>query len=209
MSEHQPTLVEITNISTRNLVRQALREMLGVPQEILIEGLDFTNFETQRENPDLFLQTNDLSQTLDSFGESISKYIENIAKQQIPELQRIYKKFNTWLTKLPQETVENIWDGLSVSIRNRIYSANEEEVLPIFSLEKCLKSGKILKKGKEEVKLSGEEESTIREKILGNLPSANDQGKLWEKLRNVVFNYFQQSYGAFKSPETKAEISKA
>ena len=57
MSEHQPTLVEITNISTRNLVRQALREMLGVPQEILIEGLDFINFETQRENPDLFLQT--------------------------------------------------------------------------------------------------------------------------------------------------------
>ncbi|HNP89425.1 MAG TPA: hypothetical protein PKI75_02215, partial [Candidatus Woesebacteria bacterium] len=109
-----------------------------------------------------------------------------------------------------QETVENIWDGLSVSIRNRIYSANEEEVLPIFSLEECLKSGKIIKKGKEEdKKLSGEEESTIREKILGNLPNANDQGKLWEKLRNAVFNYFQQSYGVFKSPETKAEISKA
>ncbi|HNP89515.1 MAG TPA: hypothetical protein PKI75_02705, partial [Candidatus Woesebacteria bacterium] len=95
MSEHLPTLVEITSVSTRNLVRQALREMLVVPPEILIEGLDFISFKTQRENPDFFLQTIDLSQTLDSFGQSVSKYIEDIAEQQIPELQRIYKKFNT------------------------------------------------------------------------------------------------------------------
>jgi len=95
--------------------------------------------------------------------------------------------------------IENIWDGLSGWFRNKIYHLNEDPALPIFSLKRCLQKGKIRRVSRE--RLSEEEVSKIRENLLRNLPGNDDLVRLLERTKNIIFEYFQNSYGAFGPTE--------